>query len=46
MHGPADELPEIADDLGLDGRAEARAALRRAWRKLSSVGEELRRAVA
>ena len=42
----ADELPEIATDLGLDGRAEARAALRRAWRKLSSVGDELRRAVA
>ncbi len=46
VHGVADELPEIAADLGLDGRAEARAALRRAWRKLSSVGDELRRAVA
>jgi hypothetical protein len=46
VRGPAAELPEIAVDLGLDGRAEARAALRRAWRKLSSVGEELRRAVA
>ena len=46
VRGTADELPEIAADLGLDGRAEARAALRRAWRKLSSVGEELRRAVA
>lgn len=44
--GGADELPEIAADFGLDGRAEARAALRRAWRKLSSVGEELRRAAA
>jgi hypothetical protein len=44
--GAPDELPEIASDLGLDGRAEARAALRRAWRKLSSVGEELRLAVA
>ncbi len=44
--GGADELPEIAVDFGLDGRAEARAALRRAWRKLSSVGEELRRAAA
>lgn len=46
VHGAPDELPEIATDLGLDGRAEARAALRRAWRKLSSVGDELRRAVA
>lgn len=46
VRGAADELPEIAADLGLDGRAEARAALRRAWRKLSSVGDELRRAVA
>lgn len=46
VHGAPDELPEIAADLGLDGRAEARAALRRAWRKLSSVGDELRRAAA
>jgi hypothetical protein len=42
----ADELPEIANDLGLEGRAEARAALRRAWRKLDSLGEELRQAIA
>ena len=46
VHGAADELPEIAADLALDGRAEARAALRRAWRKLSSMGDELRRAAA
>ena len=42
----ADELPEIATDLGLEGRAEARAALRRAWRKLDSLGDELRQAIA
>lgn len=34
--GQAVELPEIADELGLDGRSEARAALRRARRKLDS----------
>jgi hypothetical protein len=30
------ELPEIAEDLGLSGRSEARAALRRARRKLDA----------
>ncbi|MCU1393727.1 MAG: hypothetical protein JWM34_2155 [Ilumatobacteraceae bacterium] len=30
------ELPEIAEDLGLNGRSEARAALRRARRKLDA----------
>ena len=34
--GHGTELPEIADDLGLDGRSEARAALRRARRKLDA----------
>ncbi|MEZ5218308.1 MAG: hypothetical protein R2715_17420 [Ilumatobacteraceae bacterium] len=34
--GHGTELPEIADDLGLEGRAEARAALRRARRKLDA----------
>lgn len=34
--GQGVELPEIADDLGLDGRSEARAALRRARRKLDT----------
>ncbi|MGZ4725329.1 MAG: hypothetical protein ACXV8L_14085 [Ilumatobacteraceae bacterium] len=34
--GHATELPDIAADLGLDGRNEARAALRRARRKLDS----------
>ena len=45
--GQGVELPEIADELGLDGRAEARAALRRARRKLdtwmvSSTATDLR----
>jgi hypothetical protein len=35
-NGHAVELPEIADELGLQDRAEARAALRRARRKLDS----------
>lgn len=34
------ELPEIADDLGLSGRSEARAALRRARRKLDAWSTE------
>ncbi len=34
--GHGTELPEIATDLGLGGRAEARAALRRARRKLDA----------
>lgn len=34
--GHATELPDIAADLGLQGRAEARAALRRARRKLDA----------
>jgi hypothetical protein len=38
--GHGSELPDIAETLGLSGRAEARAALRRARRKLDSwVGE-------
>lgn len=39
--GRGDELPEIADVLGLAGRAEARAALRRARRKLEGVAADL-----
>jgi hypothetical protein len=35
--GHGAELPEIAEDLGLSGRSEARAALRRARRKLETV---------
>jgi hypothetical protein len=35
-NGQAVELPEIADELGLADRSEARAALRRARRKLDS----------
>lgn len=35
-NGQAVELPEIADELGLQDRSEARAALRRARRKLDS----------
>jgi hypothetical protein len=46
LGGGPDELPEIADDLGLSGRAEARAALRRAWRKLEPLGDELLAAAA
>ncbi|HEY4330916.1 MAG TPA: hypothetical protein VGM78_00035 [Ilumatobacteraceae bacterium] len=34
--GYGTELPDIAEDLGLDGRGEARAALRRARRKLDA----------
>ena len=42
LGGGATELAEIADELGLaGGRAEARSALRRAWRKLGTVGAEL-----
>ena len=41
LGGGPDELPEIADDLGLNGRAEARAALRRAWRKLDAIGDDI-----
>ena len=42
LGGGAAELAEIADELGLvGGRAEARSALRRAWRKLDTVGAEL-----
>ncbi len=46
--GHGTELPEIADDLGLDGRSEARAALRRARRKLDawSAGPGVRLLVA
>ncbi len=39
--GRAQELPEIAAHLGMAGRSEARAALRRARRKLEGVGHEL-----
>jgi hypothetical protein len=34
--GFGNELPEIAEDLGLSGRSEARAALRRARRKIDA----------
>lgn len=42
--GHGSELPDIAVELGLSGRAEARAALRRARRKLDSWAGELREA--
>jgi hypothetical protein len=42
--GHGSELPDIAETLGLSGRAEARAALRRARRKLDSWVGELRAA--
>lgn len=42
--GHGSELPDIAETLGLSGRAEARAALRRARRKLDSLVGELRAA--
>lgn len=42
--GQGSELPDIAETLGLSGRAEARAALRRARRKLDSWAGELREA--
>jgi hypothetical protein len=38
--GHGTELPDIAADLGLQGRAEARAALRRARRKLDAWTSE------
>ncbi len=38
--GHATELPDIAIDLGLEGRSEARAALRRARRKLDAWTSE------
>lgn len=43
-HGCGSELPEIAVTLGLSGRAEARAALRRARRKLDAWSGELQAA--
>ncbi len=43
--GHGSELPDIAADLGLSGRAEARAALRRARRKLDNWTRDLRAAV-
>jgi hypothetical protein len=42
--GQGSELPDIAETLGLSGRAEARAALRRARRKLDSWADDLREA--
>jgi hypothetical protein len=39
--GRSEELPEIAARLGMAGRSEARAALRRARRKLEGVSDEL-----
>ncbi len=41
--GYGTELPDIADDLGLEGRGEARAALRRARRKLDAWASDDRR---
>jgi hypothetical protein len=43
--GHGAELPEIAEDLGLSGRSEARAALRRARRKLEAISSNARRAM-
>jgi hypothetical protein len=42
--GHGSELPDIAETLGMSGRGEARAALRRARRKLDSWVDELREA--
>jgi hypothetical protein len=39
--GRSEELPEIAARLGMSGRSEARAALRRARRKLEGVSHDL-----
>lgn len=44
-NGCGAELPDIADTLGLSGRAEARAALRRARRKLDAWASELELAI-
>jgi hypothetical protein len=41
--GHCTELPDIAEDLGLDGRGEARAALRRARRKLDAWARDAQR---